>query len=400
MNYLAFFRTPHLVWLWLSQFLSAFGDQLYLIAITWLAVQQMGSSAGLLTGAGTVTALLLGLFGGAYADRFDRRKTMIVSDLLRALLVGLLPLSWYWFGDGTLWPLMLAHVLVAALGTLFQPALQASLPVLCREQSVLYAANALIDSTHRFARILGPGLTGLLLLWLALPDFFLLDAMTYLVSGAVLLLIGKEFPSRPPKGAAPKRIGHDIRTAWHLLLQDKLLLLALSSLAVVNVAWGAAFMIGAPLLSDSASDYGLIVAAYGIGNVLSLLVTGGLAAKVGFRAMFLGQLILGAGFAVMGIGSLQIAMLGAAIAAFGSPIGDLLILGRIQTGFPPEHVGKLYSIRQLFAGAGLAVGLLLAAPLYQLVTPSTGILLCALLIVASGLYGLSKGSVLFSTRQP
>ncbi|WP_157721953.1 MFS transporter [Tumebacillus avium] len=398
MNYLILLRTPHLVWLWLSQMLSAFGDQLYIIAITWMAVQQMGSSAGLLTGAGTVTALLLGLFGGAYADRFDRRKTMIFSDLLRALLVGLLPLSWHWLGEGTLWPLLLVHVLVAALGTLFQPALQASLPALTKEPGVLYAANALIDSTHRFARILGPGLTGLLLLWLTLPDFFLLDALTYLVSGAVLFLIGQEFPKHQPHTARHNRLGQDIRTAWQLLLQDKTLLFALCSLAVVNVAWGAAFMIGAPLLSDSASDYGLIVAAYGIGNVLSLLVTGGLAARVGFRAMFIGQLILGAGFAVMGVGTLGIAMLGAAIAAFGSPIGDLLILGRIQTGFPAEHVGKMYSIRQLLAGSGLAAGLLLAAPLFQIVSPSTGILLCALLIIATGLYGLKKASSLH--RQP
>jgi MFS family permease len=122
-------RHRHLAILWLSQVLSAIGDNFYAITIVWMAVRLSGSGAGYVVAAQSIAGLIFGLIGGVFADRWNRRRTMIGVDLLRALAVGTLPilslLGWL-----QLWHLAAAGAAIGGLGALFDPALQASLPAL------------------------------------------------------------------------------------------------------------------------------------------------------------------------------------------------------------------------------------------------------------------------------
>jgi DHA3 family macrolide efflux protein-like MFS transporter len=91
MNFLRMLRQRHLAILWVSQVLSAIGDNLYAIAVIWIAVKVAGGGAGIVAAAETVAALAFGPFGGVYADRWDRQRTMAAVDLLRATAVLVLP---------------------------------------------------------------------------------------------------------------------------------------------------------------------------------------------------------------------------------------------------------------------------------------------------------------------
>jgi MFS transporter, DHA3 family, macrolide efflux protein len=93
--------------LWIGQVLSAIGDQLFIVAAVWLAVQMAGRSAALVAAANFTAALVFGLLGGVYADRLNRRTVMIVVDLVRAAAVLTLPVAYYYrcsqlFGIGDL----------------------------------------------------------------------------------------------------------------------------------------------------------------------------------------------------------------------------------------------------------------------------------------------------------
>src|SRR5260221_5573110 len=122
-----------------------------------------------------------------------------------------------------------------------------------------------------------------------------------------------------------------------------------------------------------------------IDNVLSLFLTGNLARTRNLHLMFGGQIVLGLGFLLIGIASTPLlAMIGAAIAAFGSPVGDLILLTMIQTDFPTDHIGKMYSLRRLIAGTGMMLGSALAAPLFASLNIPTGIILCSLAILLIG----------------
>src|SRR5215470_12899309 len=87
MQFLKVLGKGHLALLWVSQVLSAIGDYFYEIAVMWIAIKVAGGAGGIVVAAGSGSMLVFGLLGGVYADRWNRRITMIVVDVLRALAV-------------------------------------------------------------------------------------------------------------------------------------------------------------------------------------------------------------------------------------------------------------------------------------------------------------------------
>src|SRR4051794_39671751 len=181
MGVLRVLRQRHLAILWVGQVLSALGDQLYDIAVLWIAVQLVGGAAGLVAAAGRGASLVCGLLGGVYADRWNRRTIMIAVDLIRAGVVGTLPVL-AGLGVLQLWHLAAVAVVVDGLDALFTPALQASLPALSGDRQTLQAAGGMMDVPQRLARVLGPGLAGLIIGVLPLTHFFTLDAASFVIS--------------------------------------------------------------------------------------------------------------------------------------------------------------------------------------------------------------------------
>lgn len=398
MHFFRMLRRRHLAILWVSQVLSAIGDNLYTIAVLWTAVQVAGGAAGIVAAAGTVATLLFGMLGGVYADRWDRQKTMAAVDLLRAATVAILPVL-VWRDMLQLWHLAAVAVVVSGLGALFDPALQASLPALVSDRQTLQATNGLMDMTRRLARAIGPSLAGALVAVLSLAHFFTLDAISFVISALAVLSLGRRFAWRPVReqtARGMRGIGAEIASAMRVVRAHRLLAWALGSNGISNIAWGAAFTVGAPLLAarvlaGHVGAYGLIVGAYGIGNVVGNIVIGSLTIQRRVAMLFAGRLVLGGGFLIMAMATnLTVAMLGAAVAALGGPMGDIVMLTMIQHDLPANQIGKVYSLRVTVSSAGMALGLLLAGPLYAALPVSAAIGLCAVLIMATGAAGFLR----------
>lgn len=178
----AVFRHKSFTRLWLAQFVSQFGSSLTLIAAGLLVYRQTGSalSVGLLMAVTVIPSLLLGLPAGAIVDRSDRRRLMIAADVVRALLVGLIPLL---MPHGVLW-LYLLVLLAGAANQFFDPAFESVLPESAPEEE-LDAANTLISVSTTAAQLLGFTAAGLLSV-LSIQWAFGLDALTFLISAALL----------------------------------------------------------------------------------------------------------------------------------------------------------------------------------------------------------------------
>ncbi len=410
MAFLRMLRQRHLAILWLSQILSAIGDNLYTIAVVWIAVQEAGSGAGLVVAAQSVSALAFGLLGGVYADRWNRRTTMIVVDLVRAAAVAVLPLL-AWTGTLQLWHMAAVAVVIGAMGSLFNPALQASLPALAENEQTLQATNGLMDITRRLARAIGPSLAGVLVAILPVSQFFTLDALSYIISAIAVFSLGRRFAWKPDRTASHRPgvagVISEITGAVRLVADHRPLMWALVSLSISCVAWSIAFTVGVPLLtknqlSGSIGAYGLIVGAYGAANVVGNLIVGSLAIRRRVLVLFTGRVVLGSGFLILATAdSLPLAMIGSAIAALGGPMGDLIMLTMIQTDFASGQIGKIFSLRMTVASAGISVGLLLAVPLYSWAPISLVITCCGLAILATGVAGLLRfGRAPATPRQP
>jgi predicted MFS family arabinose efflux permease len=151
------------------------------------------------------------------------------------------------------------------------------------------------------------------------------------------------------------------------------------------------------VLHQGVGTYGLLVGAYGMGNIISNLVLGSITIRRRVLTMTLGRFVLVGGFLLMvSAPLLPIAMLGAGVAALGGPMNDLPLLLLIQTDLPPEHIGKVYSLAATLESAGLSLGLLLAVPLFQVLSVPLGIALYTLPLALAGAIGLLR----FGVREP
>ena len=395
MNLFRPLRQRHLRTLWGSQVLSSMGDHLYDLAVIWTAVQVAGSGAGLVAATNTAARLVFGLLGGVYADRWNRRAAMIGADLVRAVAVVTLPVLAQG-GHLTLWHLAAVSAVLGALGSLFDPALQASLPVLAPDVPTLRAMNGLMDGTRRLALALAPSFAGVIIVVLPLAQFFTLDAISFAVSALAVASLGTRFAWQPVRVLGERHVLREVAGAVRLVREHALVWWYLCSNVVSNIAWGASFRIGIPLLAARAlggnvGALGLLMGAYGVGNILSNFVVGSITVRRPTAMLFASNIVLGAGFALVAIApNLPFALLGTALGAIGGPMGDILLTTMLQHDFPPDQIGKVFSLRFTLGNVGLGLGLLAASPLFALVSPRIGIGLCALVIAATGATGIAR----------
>ena len=385
--------------LWLSQVFSAVGDSLCMIAITWLSVKTAGPAAGFVSGAGSVAGMCLGLVAGVYADRWNRRTTMVAVDVLRAMTVLSLVLINH-YTPLTLWHFGVAAIIVASLNSLFDPSLQASLPELTGSEDKLQAMNSLMQINHRLARILGPALAGCLVLVVPIIHFFTVDAISFLVSAIAILSISKTFKWKHEAAETSKAglsgVLEDIRKGTILVIQHQQLLWSLSMYIVCCFAWSAGFVVGFPLLAlqmphSDISTYATLVTAYGIGSVTTYILIGAFPTRRRMLRVSISNIIFFVGFTIVALApNLFVACLGAALSAVGGPIGDITILVMMQTDMPRKDLGKVYSLYLFVVSLGSAIGLLLSPLLFSSLGAKNGILFCAITFGIGGLIGLLK----------
>ncbi|MCP5071342.1 MAG: MFS transporter [bacterium] len=379
---------PWLPFLWWGQLLSGVGDQLHQVAVVWIATQEVGGYAAWVVSVGAAFRLGFGLVAGVLADRWNRRRTMIVSDIARAFAVATLPVAAV-LGEISLWHLAAVSAVLGALDSLFQPALQASLPVLAPQASRLQRANALLNVTSRLSLIIGPGITGLLLGLIPISQFFSLNAVTFVASALAIAAIGRRLAAHNDE-AAPREPGRgmrgvleDIRGAAKLTLSHDGLRWGLVALVLSNLTWTAA-IVGLALFVDSsferdAGSYGVLFAAYGVSNVLSNLAIAWRPIVRREWVMSLGGLIFNAGFiAVAFAPSFEWAIALMLLPAIGGPMTDVPILMMIQRDFPADQIGKVFSLRTTLSSGGLALGYAVVGPLFEILDVRTALTLACL----------------------
>jgi len=390
-------RNPYLALLWVSQVLSAVGDYFYSIAVLWIAVQEVGSQAGLVAAAQAAAALAFGVAGGVYADRWDRRRTMAAADLVRGVAVLTLPLA-VLNGGATLGHFVAVAVVLGAANPFFDSSLQASLPALAGDPRTLQATNGLMDLTRRLARAVGPSLVGIVAALVPLAHFFTIDAVSFAVSAGAVLALGGRFAWAPSR-AGGRRGGvsgfvEDVGEGLAALRGRPVVWQLVAMSGVAGMLWSVAFTVGvtllaAQVLSTTIGGYGLIVGAYGAGNVAANLAVGSVRLPDRVGSYYAGRVVMGIGFVLIGLApTIEVALAGAALAAVGGPMGDIPLMLLLQEDVPPEHRGKAFSARQIVMNAGTLAGTVAGVPLFAAIGPRAGIVACAVAFVAIGVWGL------------
>ncbi len=254
-------------WLWFAQTASQLGSQFSHLAIPLVGALLLDAKPfemGLLLAAESVPFLLLGLPAGAIVDRQPKRRILITSDLLRALVLFTIPLA-YWLECLTMAHLLLVALLVGVGTVFFDVAYMSYLPQLVGKEH-LVDANAKLESTNAGARILGPGLAGSVVQLVGPAVALIADVIGFLASAVALGRIrGERFPAAP---VSRLRLTTDIREGLECVWGNPMLRPLLLSTAHFNLfssASAAVFMLFAVnQLELSATALGT---AFALGNV-------------------------------------------------------------------------------------------------------------------------------------
>jgi MFS family permease len=181
-------RDRNFITFWSGQAVSQLGAQLGQLAFPVLAVTLLGASefeVGALNAAGLAAFLLIGLPAGAWVDRWLKRRTMIVADLVRTAAMATVPILW-WAGILQIWHLYAVAAVVGAATVFFDVSYQSYVPVLVDAVKVSQA-NSKLEATSQIARIGGPAAGGGLLAIVSAPVLFVGEAAGYLLSAIFLL---------------------------------------------------------------------------------------------------------------------------------------------------------------------------------------------------------------------
>ncbi|MEU9125117.1 MFS transporter [Streptomyces sp. NPDC048506] len=379
--------------LWTAQTVSSLGDGVSHAALPLLALTLTRDPMALavVTAAGTLPWLLFGVLGGALVDRWDRRRTMWVTDAARAVLLAI-PAAAAAL-DVLSIPLLAAVSFLLGLGGLFfDTAATAYLPdLLGRNPALLERANSRLRGTQTAASGFAgpPAGSALLALGRAVP--LLADAVSFALSA----LLVRSLPAAPrPVPQARESLLRQARAGASYVLRDQLLGLALRP-AVGNIAFLAVETVLALFAHDR-----LGIGTFGFGLLLTAEATGGLLGAG--IASFLGRR-LGTGAAltctaaVEGLAILGLAaapnpyVAGLALAVCGAGMGATMVLGpSLRQAIVPAHLmGRVASTSRMFAMCAAPFGAFLGgwlATTYDVRTPlyaAAGLLLTMTTVTAT-----------------
>jgi len=310
--------------LWLAHGISQVGDGLTALALLLTVNRLTGSTAMIatLTVVLSLPQLGLGLFAGVLVDRWDRRWTMLLSDLARGVLVlGFVLVR----SQHDIWLLFVLGLLQAAVAVFFNPARSALTPRTVEPESLL-AANSLLQTTQLVSGLVGTGLAGILFSlaksgWPA----FVLDSATFFFSAACVLGIRTQGPAERHPSAAVSGILLDLRQGLDLVLRTRALLAILMAFAVACLGTGAVAVLFVPFLVNTlhvpAAALGLAKGA----QLAGLLLGGALAARRAVSGS--STALIGGGLAGIGVATV---LLGTS-PNLGFVLAWLLLLGLCAT---------------------------------------------------------------------
>lgn len=274
--------------LWFGNLISSLGDWVLRGALPFYVYVRTGSAlaTGLAFIVSTLPWIVLSSVAGVFVDRWNRKWTMIVADLARAVLILLLLLVLY--APDLFWLVYFVGFMEACVTQFFSPAAIAFIPTIVGRDH-LQEANALSSFSGSFARLLGPLLGGVLLGTLGLASTALIDSISYLCSAAMIALVLVAPASEAERSKVP---GKTARVKWLAYWRDwleglravkregvlKTLFLVVGLGALADGVLNALFVLfPAAILGMGSAQYGAVLTALGVGSLLGSLAIGWLA---------------------------------------------------------------------------------------------------------------------------
>jgi len=339
---------------------------------------------------------------GVYVDRWDKRRTMYICDLLRAVLVFLIP--FLLLNKSIVWIYFIIFV-VFSVGRFFVPAKLAIIPELVPKSDYVMA-NSLVNTTGMIAAVAGFGISGVLVEWLKAKGGFYLDAFSFLISGTLIYLISKKSSTSVDFKRVSKEIVEVIRKSvfrefWegivYFFKQKNIRFTA----GLIFVLWSALGSIYVVLivfvqnaLHSATKDLGFIIMFLGIGLFAGSLAYGRFGHKLSqYRIIFTSLIVSGIMLLVFALAINRYPSFAtAASVAFllGVAVSPIMIATNTIIHQSSENgmMGKIFSSLEIVIHLGFLLFMFISSLLAERFAPAYILVSVGIIISITGLVSL------------
>ena len=340
----------------IGQIISLFGNAVLRFALPLYLFDQTGSPTllGLVSAGSFLPMVVLSPVGGIVADRVNKRNIMVVLDFSAAALIALFALA---LGRMPLVPLLMAVLLLLyGIQGAYQPAVQASIPLLAAPEQLM-PANAAVNMVSSLASLVGPVLGGVLYSWNGLRPILYVSCACFVFSAVMETFIRIPHASRGDGGSIWRVAQKDMARSLRYIFREKPVVGRIILLVCAfNLFMSSMLIIGLPVilrqtLAVDTLRYGLSQGALAAGGLAGGILAGVLGERLDIRRAHF--LLLGCALGILPMGlSLALAPASAgyvvvAVCSFMlmvlSTLFSVQMMAFVQSQTPGELVGKVIS---------------------------------------------------------
>lgn len=371
----------------LGQSISRLGDSAHYIALMWFILEKTGSSTvmGTLSALAYIPSLILSPFAGVVADRYSRKKIIILLDFLRGIMVFILALLFFTKGL-TILGIFVLTILLSISSAFFNPCIPSSIPEMVEPEN-LPRANSLFSIAGRIAEVLGPSIGGIAYKILGAGYLFTFNAISFFIAAIFSLFI--RIPQKFQEGKMNFVL--DIKEVFLKIKEDKELMSLGITASILNFFY-VPFFVLLPVyiknyLNFDASVYDLVLGIGGIGSLIGLLITSMISPSGNgkynlFRFSLIGQ---GAscGLLVLPLEKLHLMTVFFIIQLLNIFV-NIYLTTTFQLMIPTQERGRFFGILGLFTGGLMPIAMSLAGIIAEFVRIPIiyGVCTCIILCVS------------------
>lgn len=389
-NYKLLMQNATFVRMWLVHIFAVLGDAFYRVMFFWLAYEMSETTvqAGAVIFAGTIPYLFFGLPGGVYADRWERKQTMLFAEMLRTAVVLVIPLTAVLFGMN-IWIIAAVAFLLASIRCFYHPSMKSAVTSILRDEE-RSAGVSLMEATTRSMQVLGLAGGGFIIASLGAQNLTLVSAILFAISFMLLLQLHV-----PKRTSIPEQ-----RTLWSEMLGGLAYVARMPSLLWPFLMFFFGLLIvvglervGMPIISDTIwgqgpDGFGMILSAFSLGSIVGSLVLGRKDMHKPVLCMALGWALWGVTFAALAVSPFVFALVFALIAGVADAMVSVPMVLMIQTRVREDLIGKVFSIWSTSAFLGESGSALIMGGLIQGIGVVAAFVWSGLLLAVIALGGL------------
>ena len=390
-------RNRNFLLLWSGQVISQLGNNFNYVALAWLVLTLTGSvmKMSALLIAQLLPNALFGLFFGVLVDRLERRRLMILCDVLRAVLVVSLPLL-FLLNSLPLWYIYINVFVVSSLSLLFSAAEKTLIPLMV-EAGELTEANAFQEMTSHLASLIGPAAAGFLIALLPSSVYVLyIDSATFAVSALTILLVSLRAPmTLNPEAVTARTLLGEAGESFLFIKHQPLMLIILLTAMLVNFSIYPVFVVlplySLKILKAGSGAFGLLLGALGGGMLAGSLAASWISRRLSMETIIYGGMVI-VGGTLLGLSAasdLRLAMVFPVIMGFVIAPGNAVVLSLVQLRTPEALLGRVMTMILALSSLAGPLGVGFATHVMEVWGPLKTLQIMGLLVIASALAGLT-----------